>query len=141
MSIFKFFCSRFIGSFDSKITNDVRGYLAYSYIDANFTSSFDACKPFVYPQTTCVATLLSNIEKIASGAEIPGTYKNTLYGELAYKYDPFGFSGAIEGKAFSKTNVAFNETYGKAPGYAVAAIRGGFTQKVSNWNEIGRAHV
>ena len=129
---------------DSKITNDIRGYMAYSYIDAKFTSDFNACKPFaVYPpgtspQTRCVpgadvTQYNSGDEKIFSGAEIPGTYKNTFYGELAYKYDPFGFSGAIEGKAFSKTNVAFNETYGKAPGYAVAAIRGGFTQNVSNW--------
>lgn len=129
---------------DSKITNDIRGYVAYSYIDAKFTSSFDTCKPFaVFPgktklQTKCVPSedegeFNSGTETIASGAEIPGTYKNTLYGELAYKYDPLGFSGAIEGKAFSKTNVAFNETYGKAPGYAVAAIKGGFTQNVSNW--------
>jgi iron complex outermembrane receptor protein len=120
---------------DSKITNDVRGYVAYSYIDAKFTSSFNACRSFALTGgTTCVASTPSNIEKIASGAEIPGTYKNTLYGELAYKYDPLGFSGAVEGRAFSKTNVAFNETYGKASGYAVAAVRGGFTQKVSNWN-------
>ncbi len=128
---------------DSRITNNVRGYVAYSYIDAKFTSSFNACRSFALTGgTTCLAStgiasplnLTGNLETIASGAEIPGTYKNTLYGELAYKYDPLGFSGAVEGKAFSKTNVAFNETYGKASGYAVAAIRGGFTQKVSNWN-------
>lgn len=131
-------------SLDSKFDNGIRTYLAYTYLDAEFSSDFRACKPFAGNQTACninaAATLPtapspgnSGGELIKSGSDIPGTFKQTLYGEVSWKYQPMGFSTALEARANSKTNVAFKSEYGKANGYVVAAWRGGFTQKVNNW--------
>lgn len=135
-------------SLDSKFDNGLGAYLAYTYLDAEFSSDFRACKPFTGGNTACNINLPpaagtpgnSGGELIKSGSDIPGTYKQTLYGEVSWKYEPMGFSTALEARANSKTYVAFKPQYGKADGYAVAAWRGGFTQKVNNWkfNEFVR---
>jgi iron complex outermembrane receptor protein len=135
-------------SLDSKFDNGIGTYLAYTYLDAEFSSDFRACKPFVGGNTACNINAPaaagtpgnSGGELIKSGADIPGTFKQTLYGEVSWKYEPMGFSTALEARANSKTYVAFKPQYGKADGYAVAAWRGGFTQKVNNWkfNEFVR---
>jgi iron complex outermembrane receptor protein len=130
-------------SLGSKFDYGFGTYLAYTYLDAKFTSDFTACTPFgtnpAFPnQTTCLPTVVpsatnSGGELINSGSVIPGTYKQTLYGEVSWKHEPSGFSTAIEARANSKTFVAFKSVYGKADAYAVAAWRGGFTQNLSNW--------
>jgi iron complex outermembrane receptor protein len=129
-------------SVDSNFGYGFDGHLAYSYLDAAFTSDFTSCRPFglsgAFPnQTTCVGTIPSALdsgkETIRAGANIPGTYKNTLYGEIAWKYEPFDFSTALEAKANGKTYVAFKPEYGKAAGYVITSWRGGFAQKVNKW--------
>lgn len=128
-------------SLDSKFDNGLRTYLAYTYLDAEFTSDFTACRPFSGGQTACNINLPpaagtpgnSGGELIQSGSDIPGTFKQTFYGEVSWKYEPIGFSTALEARANSSSNVAFKSAYGKADGYAIAAWRGGFTQKLSNW--------
>lgn len=128
-------------SLDSKFDNGLGAYLAYTYLDAEFSSDFTACRPFSGGQTACninarAATGTpgnSGGELIKSGGDIPGTFKQTLYGEVSWKYEPMGFSTALEARVNSKTYVAFKPEYGKASGYAVAAWRGGFTQKMNNW--------
>ena len=129
-------------SLDSKFDNGLGAYLAYSYLDAIFTSDFTTCKPFSGLQTRCdpnssVTTISggnSGGELIQSGSNIPGTFKQTLYGEVSWKYQPIGFSTALEARANSKTYVAFKPEYGKADGYTVAAWRGGFSQRLNNWH-------
>ena len=127
-------------SLDTRFDNGLAAYVAYSYLDAALTSAFSSCRPFSGLQTRCEATTTnptstdSGVETIQSGAHIPGTYKQTLYGEVSWKYKPLGFSTALEGRANSKTYVAFKPEYGSADGFAVAAWRGGFTQKLNNWN-------
>ena len=127
-------------SLDTRFDNGLAAYVAYSYLDAALTSAFSTCRPFSGLQTRCEATTTiatatdSGVETIQSGANIPGTYKQTLYGEISWKYKPSGFSTALEGRANSKTYVAFKPEYGSAAGYAVAAWRGGFSQKLNNWN-------
>lgn len=137
-------------SLDSKFDNGLGAYLAYTYLDAEFSSDFRACRPFVGANTACNINAPASLpsatpgnsggELIKSGSDIPGTFKQTLYGEVSWKYEPMGFSTALEARANSKTYVAFKPQYGKADGYAVAAWRGGFTQKVNNWkfNEFVR---
>jgi iron complex outermembrane receptor protein len=126
-------------SLDSRLSHGFNAYLAYAYLDAKFTSDFDTCKPFTGTQTRCDPTQPadpsgnSGKERILSGADIPGTYKHTLFGELAWKHQPSGFSTALEARAFSDTNVAFKSVYGKADAYGVVAWRGGFAQKVGAW--------
>ena len=138
-------------SLDSKFNNGLGAYLAYTYLDAKFDSDFTACRPFAGNQSACninaAATLPtasgpgnSGGELIRSGSNIPGTFKQTLYAEVSWKYESVGFSTALEARANSKTYVAFKPEYGNAGGYTVAAWRGGFTQKVRNWklNEFVR---
>ena len=69
---------------------------------------------------------------IASGAEIPGVYKHTFYGELMWRDELIGLTTAIEGRVFSKTNVAFKDEYGKADGYAIASWRASLVQNISS---------
>lgn len=126
---------------DTRFSNDLTGYLAYTYLDAEFTSAFDSCKPFSLTGATfCNPSTPSHIERITSGTDIPGTYKHTLYGEVAWQHKPTGFSTAVEGRLFSKTYVAFKPEYGSADGYATFAWRGGFKQKLGDWklNEFVR---
>ncbi|MDI1309089.1 MAG: TonB-dependent receptor [Methylotenera sp.] len=135
-------------SFDSKFDTGLGTYLAYSYLDAAFSSNFLACRPFSGGQTACNINAAaaagtpgnSGGEVIKSGADIPGTFKQTLYGEVSWKYAPIGFSTAIEARVNSKTYVAFKPEYGNAAGYTVAAFRGGFTQNLEKWkfNEFVR---
>ncbi|MEQ1488716.1 MAG: TonB-dependent receptor [Methylotenera sp.] len=135
-------------SLDSKFNNGVGAYLAYSYLDAAFSSDFTACKPFVGGNTACNINAPaaagtpgnSGGEVISAGANIPGTYKQTLFGEVSWKYAPIGFSTALEARMNSKTDVAFKPQYGNAAGYTVAAWRGGLTQNLNKWkfNEFVR---
>jgi iron complex outermembrane receptor protein len=131
-------------SVDSRLNENLKGYVAYSYLDAAFTSAFSSCKPFTVTNgTTCLptgsttqqdnTTSIRHTETIGAGAKIPGTYKHTLYGELLWNYQPLGFSTALEARAFSNTNVAFKDDYGHASGYAIASLRAGFKQNFSNW--------
>lgn len=130
-------------SMDSALAQGFNAYLAYTYLDAEFTSDFTSCRPFADGQTVCLPndpasfppSLPANSggEIIRSGADIPGTYKHTMFGELSWRHRPSGFSTALEVRANSKTNVAFKSEYGKASGYAIASWRGGFNQKKGDW--------
>jgi len=124
-------------SLDSNLANNLNLYASYSYLDAKFTSSFTSCIPFAGTQSLCLAgnptASSGGTETISAGAKIPGTYQQTAYTELSWKYPLLGFSTALEGRANSSTNVAFKSSYGVVPGYAVAAWRGGFTQKIDKW--------
>ena len=130
-------------SVDTRLNNNLKAFLAYSYLDAEFTSAFTSCTPFTITNgSTCngfsqtqagEAASIARTETISAGVKIPGTYKHTLYGELLWNYQPLGFSAAVEARAFSDTNVAFKDDYGHANGYAIASLRTGFKQNFSNW--------
>ena len=130
-------------SVDTKLNDSLKAFLAYSYLDAEFTSAFSSCKAFTVTNgTTCRpgsnttqadGSTIAQTETISAGAKIPGTYKHTLYSELLWNYKPLGFSAAVEARAFSDTNVAFKDDYGHANGYAIASLRTGFKQNFSNW--------
>jgi iron complex outermembrane receptor protein len=101
-------------SIDSKFAHNISTYFSYSLLNAKFDSDFGAIK---------------------SGSKIPGTYKTQLYGEVAWKYAPLGFSTAFEGRHNSK--VYSNDTNtddGVAPSYTIFNIRAGLEQNLSNWN-------
>lgn len=132
-------------SMDSRLPNGFSTYLAYTYLDAEFTSDFTACRPFSGTQTICNPAAAANAtnsggELIRAGGDMPGAYKHTLFGELAWKHQPTGFFSALEIKANSQTYAAFKPEYGKADGYATVALRAGLSQKTGNWkfNEFAR---
>lgn len=103
-------------SLDSKFDHGLSTYLAYTYLDAEFTKNFT-----------------SGGNSVSSGTDIPGVYKQTLYGELAWRHEPSGFSTAIEGRAFSKSYVSFDPNDGHTSGYAIASWRAGFGQNIEKW--------
>ncbi|MEY3748031.1 MAG: hypothetical protein RL194_1490 [Pseudomonadota bacterium] len=102
-------------SIDSKFAHGLSAYLAYTYLDAEFTKDF-----------------ISGGNTVQSGTDIPGVYKHTAFGEIAWKHSS-GFSTAIEGRAFSKSYVSFNSADGEASGYAIASWRAGFNHSLGKW--------
>jgi iron complex outermembrane recepter protein len=103
-------------SLDSQFQNNFGLYGAYTYLDATFDTSYS-----------------SGIGgQVNKGNKIPGTYKQQLYGEISWKYPDLNFKTALEGRVNSK--VYINDVNSDAaPGYAIANIRAGFDQTLSNW--------
>jgi iron complex outermembrane receptor protein len=113
-------------SIDSKFANNISTYFSYSLLNAEFASTF---------RSTRTRSGSDNEETtvVNAGNKIPGTYSNQIYAEVAWKYQPLGFSSALEGRYNSKVyvNDANDES---APSYKIANIRAGFEQNVGGWN-------
>ena len=106
-------------SIDAQLENNFRLYGAYTYLDAQFDSAYSNI-------------VNGNTNQVNSGNRIPGTYRQQLYGELAWKYPELKFNTALEGRYNSKVFV--NDTNSDfADAYTVFNIRAGFNQDVSNW--------
>jgi len=103
-------------SISSELDNNISLYGAYTLLNAKFDADY--------------TNALNN--SIKSGDRIPGTYKTQLFGEVAWKYSPLGFSTALEGRYNSKVYVddANSDT---APSYTIFNLRAGFTQNLANW--------
>ncbi len=107
-------------SIDSRFDNNVSTYIAYTLLNAKFDTSFS--------YTPSSGTLTT----VNAGNKIPGTYSNQIYAEIAWKYQPLGFSTAVEGRYNSKVYVNDTNT-DAAPSYKIANIRAGFEQNVAGW--------
>lgn len=103
-------------SVDSRFDNNISTYFSYSLLNAKFDSNFTGPSGL-----------------IATGNNIPGTYKTQLYGEVAWKYTPLGFSTAFEGRHNSKVYVN-DINADTAPSYTIFNVRAGFEQNLSNWH-------
>lgn len=108
-------------SLDSRFDNNISTYISYTLLDAKFDSSFTYTPSSGTPTT------------VNAGNKIPGTYRNQIYGEIAWKHSPLGFSSALEGRYNSKVYVNDTNT-DAAPSYTIANIRAGFEQNVGGWN-------
>ena len=102
-------------SIDSQFSNNISTYFSYALLNAKFDSDFAGASGLV-----------------ASGNKIPGTYRSQIYGEIAWKYQPLGFSTALEGRHNSKSYVNDTNT-DAAPSYTIFNIRAGFEQNLANW--------
>ena len=119
-------------SVDSKFANNISTFVSYTLLNAEFASSFDSNRT-VNTGTFAVPVLETTNTIVNSGNKIPGTYSNQIYAEAAWKYQPLGFSSALEGRYNSKVYV--NDANGDfAPSYKIANIRAGFEQNVGGWN-------
>jgi iron complex outermembrane receptor protein len=103
-------------SIDSQFSNNISTYFSYSLLNAKFDSPFTALAG-----------------PIDSGNKIPGTYRSQIYGEVAWKYTPFGFNTALEGRHNSKVYVN-DINADTAPSYTIFNLRAGFEQNLANWN-------
>jgi iron complex outermembrane recepter protein len=103
-------------SIESEFDHNISTYFSYSLLNAKYDSSFNGFYGLV-----------------DAGNKIPGTYKTQLYGELAWKYTPLGFSTAFEGRHNSKVYVN-DQNQDTAPSYTIFNLRAGFEQNMKNWN-------
>jgi iron complex outermembrane recepter protein len=103
-------------SIESEFDNNISTYFSYSLLNAKYDSSFNGFYGLV-----------------DEGNKIPGTYKTQLYGEIAWKYTPLGFSTAFEGRHNSKVYVN-DQNDDTAPSYTIFNLRAGFEQNMKNWN-------
>lgn len=106
-------------SIDTQLENNFKLYGAYTYLDAQFDSFYSN-------------KVNSTTTTINSGNRIPGTYRQQIYGELAWKYPTLNFNTAFEGRYNSKVFVNDTNT-DFADSYTVFNLRAGFNQDVSNW--------
>jgi iron complex outermembrane receptor protein len=104
-------------SIDAQLENNFRLYGAYTYLDAQFDTAY---------------TSQLGANEINVGNRIPGTYRQQLYGELAWKYPALKFNTALEGRYNSKVFVNDTNT-DFADSYTLFNLRAGFNQDVSNW--------
>lgn len=106
---------------DSQFGNGVTGVLSYTFIDASFDNSFGTCVGF------CTSVAGPNAT-VPAGNSIPGIPSNMVYGELGWRYAPFGLSTALEARWVDKvfTNDLNDES---ADAYTVVNWRLGFEQR------------
>lgn len=102
-------------SIESQFENNISTYFSYSLLNAKYDSAFTGFYGLV-----------------DAGNRIPGTYKTQLYGEVAWKYTPLGFSTAFEGRHNSKVYVD-DQNRDTAPSYTIFNLRAGFEQNLTNW--------
>ncbi len=110
-------------SLDANWDNNIKTYIAYSYLDAEFKDPF----------RSQYASGSSGYQNVQSGYKIPGTYKNRTYAEISWRHPSSGFFTALEGIHSSKTYTNDVNT-ASADAYAVFNWRGGFQQKLDKWS-------
>ncbi|WP_201496430.1 TonB-dependent receptor family protein [Rubrivivax sp. A210] len=99
-------------SIEARPLPELQATLAYSLLDARFTDSY----------------LSSAGTTIQSGNRLPGTPRETLFAELAWRHRASGFSTAIEARTSSKVYVN-DVNADAAAGYTVVNWRAGFRQQ------------
>jgi iron complex outermembrane receptor protein len=110
---------------DSRLPMGFTALLSYTYLKANFDSSFLSCKPV----TPCVFPSINTIQ-VPAGNRIPGVPRNILYGEFGWATFNGNLSTALEFRSSGRfyandTNTEY------ANGYGVASWRIIFKQEVS----------
>lgn len=110
---------------DSRLPMGFTALLSYTYLKANFDSSFLTCQPV----TPCVFPNINTIQ-VPTGNRIPGVPRNLLYGEFGWATFNGSLSTALEFRASSlfyanDTNTQY------ANGYGVANWRIIFKQEMS----------
>ena len=103
-------------SLDSRLPYNFNFYQTYTYLDAEFKNS-----------------PANNLGTIAVGNRLAGTYKNTAYTELSWKYPLYGFSAAIENIYFGDVN-AYDTNTIKADAYSIVNLRASLKQNYKNWS-------
>lgn len=112
-------------SLDSRFDNDISTFFSYSLLNAKFDSDFTSVR------VNNVGNVIG-AQTVNAGNRIPGTYRSQIYGEVAWKYQPLGFSTAFEARHNSKVYVN-DQNLDAAPSYTLFNIRAGFQQRVANW--------
>jgi iron complex outermembrane recepter protein len=106
-------------SLDSRLPYNFNFYEAYTYLDASFKNKV------VNSSSTVLAY---------DGNRPAGTYRNSSYTELSWKYPSFGFQGAIENIYYGSTSgYDSNLVANTAEAYSLINLKASLKQEVSNW--------
>jgi iron complex outermembrane receptor protein len=100
-------------------------YLAYTWLDAQFTQTFTSGVPAV---------------TVPAGSKLPGVPAYTLFGELVWRHAASGFHAGLEVRANGKVYVNdVNSAF--ADPYTVGSVRAGFEQRGKKWRLTEFARV
>ncbi|HSH54014.1 MAG: TonB-dependent receptor family protein, partial [Methylophilaceae bacterium] len=114
-------------SIDSRFSNNISLYGAYTLLNAKFDSDYSY-------------TSNGNTNSVSSGNIIPGTYHNQIYAEIAWKHEASGFKTAFEARHNSKSYVDdLNSDI--APSYTIYNVRASFEQRLHQWRFTEFARV
>jgi iron complex outermembrane recepter protein len=95
--------------------------VAYTYLKARFRDSF----------TTVVGAPAVAVT-VPAGNRLPGVPSSVLYGELVWRYQPWGFHAGAEVRHSAKIFVD-DQNSDAAESYTFANLRLGFEQRVGTW--------
>ena len=96
---------------------------AVTAVDARYRDSF----------LTCVAAPCATpTVRVASGNQMPGVPRESLYAELVWRLPSAGFSTALEGRRVARVYVDDRNT-DSADTYTVFNLRAGFEQRAGAW--------
>ena len=100
------------------------GYLALTYLNAEFTRAF----------TSTVTTAgVTTTRAVDAGNKLPATPETAIYAEIAWKKPEWaGFSSALELRYNGKVFVD-DQNSDSADSYTIFNVRAGFEQKNGNW--------
>ena len=96
---------------------------AYTAVDARYRDSFLTCVA-----APCAAPTVL----VASGNQMPGVPRESLYAEVAWRLPSAGFSTALEGRRVARVYVDDRNT-DSAETYTVFNLRAGFEQRAGAW--------
>ncbi len=118
-------------SLEHRFTNDLSAFFAYTYLNATYDQAYS------YPVTNSSGTTTTTVNK---GNFIPGTYRQQVYGEIAWRHQPIGFSSALEARYNSKVYVNDTNT-DTAPAYTVVNLRASLQQVSGKWRITEYARI
>lgn len=102
------------------------GTLSATWLEAKFQDSYLTCGG-VTPPCSAAARV-----PVTAGNKIPGVPNYSIFGELAWRYVPAGFSTALEARWNGKAYVNDTNT-ATADSYFTVNLRAGFEQKLGAW--------
>lgn len=113
---------------DSELGAGFSGYLAATYLNAEFSGDFVTCAG----PAPCIPATGTNIAVVESGNRVPGIPEYNLFGSLTWRYAPFGLTTAVEG--VWNGNVYVNDLNSEAAAsYALANWWAGLQQQSGPW--------
>lgn len=108
---------------DSNLPGAVNAFFSATWLKAEFLDAFTTCVV-----TPCNPATSTGTARVSAGNSIPGVPELTLYGELGWKYAPWGFGTGLEARWVDK--VFANDTNtSAADSYFVMNVRAGFEQR------------
>jgi iron complex outermembrane receptor protein len=112
-------------SVESYLGAGFEAYLAYTWLDAQFTQAFTT------NSTNCISTTAS-VVTVPSGNKLPGVPGTSLFGELVWRHPASGFHAGAEVRANGKVYVS-DLNCASADAYTIGNLRAGFEQRGKKW--------